>query len=309
MAIDIINNPPQIGESEFKELVKDLVENSISGDTSPFNEIKDMLTEELDNATDIDQNQKVGIFSDFLRDTFMDINKQSMQTAMELLKTNEDLVLKTYKTESDYNIALQQAKNMIAEETILITSIELKDRELALMNEKIAESQLKQKETRAMLKKQYGVLDTILYTTTDTNALYAIHTDNRWYKVLSDGVWDTDGNGNKIPMIVSGSTPISQTLINTDDPGAIDQQIIGYDKVNYKDLLKTYNENLAMLSNAQVAPPPWMIDITKLLTEMITDGKIDIRGRAVAPTGDDLVSDTNTTAHYSELGTAIGIDD
>ncbi len=310
MAIDIITNPPQIGESEFKELVKDLIENSISGDTSPFNEIREMLTEELDNATDLDASQKAGIYSDFLRDTFTDINKQSMQMAMELLKTNEDLNLKTYSIEAEYNLSKQKEDNMLVEQGILNKDLQVKDAEIALANEKVYESQMAQKETRAKLKKQYGVVDTVTYTTPDDGKTYAIHTDNRWYETNSDGTWVLDGNQDKIPMLVTGQTPIVQELQNTVNPGAIDKQIEGYDKVNYKDLLKTYNENLSMLSNAQVAPPPWMIDTTKLLTEMVTDGKINIDGKASAPTGEDsgeLVNDDATTVSYSSSGSEPGV--
>lgn len=308
MALDIKSNPPQISENEFKDLVKDLVENSISGDTSPFHEIKEMLEEELDKATDLDTNQRVGIYSDFLRDTFTDINKQSMQVAMELLKTNQELELKTYSIEAEFNLSAQKELNMETEGSVLLKSLDLKESEVALMNEKVLESQLKQKETRAMLKKQYGVIDSVVYNTPADGKLYSIHTDNRWYEVNTDGTWVLDGGGNKIPMMVSGGTPVSQTLLNTDDPGAIDQQIVGYDKVNYKDLLKTYNENLAMLSNAQVAPPPWMVDITKLLTEMITDGQINIVGTADAGNDTTLVNDNGTSVSYSTIPTTPGLD-
>ena len=310
MAVDIITSPPKINESEFKELVKDLIENSISGDTSPFHEIKEMLTDELDNSPDLDENQKVGIYSDFLRDTFTDINKQAMQVAMELLKTNEELDLKTYSVEAEYNLSKQKEANMVVEQAILSKDVQVKDAEIALANEKVYESQMAQKEIRAKLKKQYGVVDTVTYTTPDDGKTYAIHTDNRWYETNSDGTWVLDGNDDKIPMLVTGGTPIVQELQNTTSPGAIDKQIVGYDKVNYKDLLKTYNENLSMLSNAQVAPPPWMIDTTKLLTEMVTDGKINIIGEAQTPTaegGDDLVKDPNTTVSYSASGTEPGL--
>lgn len=306
--IDITSNPGKISQSEFNELVRDLMENSITGDVSPFNNIKDLLNDELDNSPDLDPSQKAGVMSDFLRDTFMDINKQSMSMALEILKTNEELSLKSYSVESDYNLGLGKIDNMAAENDILLKSLQLKEQETALMNEKVLESQLNQLETRAKLKKQYGVVDILTYTAADPTKSYAEFSDGRWYEADPvTGVFVTDGEGNKIPMLISGTSPITQELANTTEPGAIDKQIAGYDKVNYKDLIKTYNENIAMLSNAQVAPPGWMIDITKLLTEMVTDGQLDILGRSNLTLGTDSNPDT-TSVNYNANGTVPGLD-
>jgi len=303
--INITNNPSTIDDAKFKDLVKELMENSLSGDTSPFNNVKEILNLELEKSPDLDVNQKAGIISDFLRDTFMDLNKQAMTMALDILKTNEELKLKTYATESEYNLSLKKGENMVIENSILLKGLELKAEELAIAKEKVLQTKLEQVEIRAKLKKQYGVMDTVTYQAADGTATYAQFTDGRWYEADPvTGDWILDGNNNMIPMLISGNTPIVEQLMNTPEPGALDKQIAGYDKVNYKDLIKTYHENISMLANAQVPPPPWMINTTKLLTEMVTDGKINITGESISSStvlGSDTSADT-TTVQYSHLG-------
>jgi len=168
--INITNNPSTIDDAKFKDLVKELMENSLSGDTSPFNNVKEILNLELEKSPDLDVNQKAGIISDFLRDTFMDLNKQAMTMALDILKTNEELKLKTYATESEYNLSLKKGENMVIENSILLKGLELKAEELAIAKEKVLQTKLEQVEIRAKLKKQYGVMDTVTYQAADGTA-------------------------------------------------------------------------------------------------------------------------------------------
>jgi len=79
----------------------------------------------------------------------------------------------------------------------------------------------------------------------------------------------------------SGMT-LASTALGTDAAdGAIDKQTKGYDKVNYKDLIKTLNEHISLITNAGGIPPAWMLNTVKILIEMVGEGYLDISGRSM----------------------------
>ena len=67
MALTVIPTT-EINKLEFKELVIDLLEDFVHGDTAPFKNVKSILEDYLDGATDLDSTQKAGIFSDWLKE-------------------------------------------------------------------------------------------------------------------------------------------------------------------------------------------------------------------------------------------------
>lgn len=147
---------PEIDEGVFKELVKDLVSNTINGGDSPFSEVRSLLSDELANAVDLDANQKAGIYADFLKDAFAEVNKQSMNTALQILKTNEELKLQAYTTEANYNKTMQEFANLGLQETGLGLDNQIKEAQILESAEKVTNAKLTGLETLAKLHKQYG---------------------------------------------------------------------------------------------------------------------------------------------------------
>ena len=49
----------EVNKVEFKELVVDLLEDFVHGDASPFKDVKPVLEDYLDGATELDATQKV----------------------------------------------------------------------------------------------------------------------------------------------------------------------------------------------------------------------------------------------------------
>ena len=78
--------------------------------------------------------------------------------------------------------------------------------------------------------------------------------------------------------------------------GALDKQIVGYDKVNYKDTLKAINEMTALLMNASITPGDWMVDVQKLLIELIThnDSGIVDSGINIKNGADGSITDSSS---------------
>jgi len=68
---------------------------------------------------------------------------------------------------------------------------------------------------------------------------------------------------------------LGNTLANTTEPGAIDKQITGYDRVNQKDLVKTLNEVRTMYANAQAEEPCWINKSVVRLINKIEAGTVE----------------------------------
>ena len=156
----------KIDKIEFKELVLDLLEDFVHGDTSPFKDVKAVLDDYLDNANDLDATQKAGIFSDWLKASYSDINKQAMGTAMDLLKTNTDLELRRYAAEADYNFKIAQEAKMQADIEKAIRDTANTGKEGLILDQKLVNDKVSYMTEMAKLEKQYGYrnagLDSVL---------------------------------------------------------------------------------------------------------------------------------------------------
>lgn len=284
-------NTVKIDDGQFKELTKDLIENSVGGDNSPFMAMKDMLKEDLDKAVDLDATQKAGIYSSFLTSTFSDINKQAMSTALEILKTNASLSLDRYNVEATYNEKLQDTRNKAEQEKIYAKELMLKERELDLMEIKNVNEQVVGLKVKAELKKQYGVMESHEVSVGNGDDKYTpviVGGVTHWYKTNDvgdllanqeevDRVNTANGNEDAVLGVYTTTdytvaqrgtavtTSIGSTVTDTMEPGAIDKQIIGYDKLNQKDMIKTLNEMASMFANAQVCAPQWLPNAVKSL--------------------------------------------
>ena len=291
---------PEIRQLAYQTLVKDLVANSIDDDASPFYKVRRILKDELDADTTMDPAQKVGVLAGFLKDTYSEINKQAMSAALDLMKTNESLILEKYKVEAEYNKANQDWANGQEVGLGLAKDNTLKDKEYTLADEKILGQKLANYEIRAKLKKQWGVYETV--STTFGNG-----TDNitgvgmpdgtiRFYKANAKGemlasqetvdayntangtseVYGTLTTANVAEAgLVSGTSAQLNTDINkTVEPGAVDKQIVGYDRVNQKDMLKTFNEMYGMIENSQNTLPTWLTPAIQHLANKVEPGLI-----------------------------------
>lgn len=256
-SIDVIT-PEQISTTAFTELAQDILNDLVHGDASPFKDAKDLMLDYLSDATDLDESQKAGIFSDFLKDSYTQINQQAIGAAIDIRKANAQLTYERYKVEGDYNLAQANYQKLLADASLTAKQEAKIDKDILLADEQIKTQAAARMEGLAKLIKQYGF-----------------------------------GSANLDTGVLGAST----------NDGALDKQIIGYDKVNYKDTLKAINEMTALLINANTTPGPWMVDVQKMLIELITlvegEGMINIAGGATS------LTDTTTTTVAYQTGTGL----
>lgn len=276
---------PEIDIVKLREVATDLLDSLVHGDTSPFKDMKDVLEDYLETAPDLDATQKAGIFADTLKSMYKDINNQVLSTAVEVLKSNSAFELEKYKTQAAYNQAIatipktEEEVKLVAAQTLKVQ----KETEILGEDRIIKEAQLL--EMRAKLKKQYGVTEEVVLTLSDdANDKFKQFTDGIWYKVNTNGEFidildavtltpDVDGVAAEITNL-----SISSTLQNTAKPGALDKQIVGYDMVNLKDVLKTMDERTALMQNAKIPETPGEKLMRKELLEAITKATITLDG-------------------------------
>jgi len=248
-----------ISQVDFTEIADSILDRMVNQAGSAFETVMDKFETYLDQ-TGTDEVQKQAAYAQFMKDTYSDINKQALSSAMDLLKTNAQLSYEKWKIESEYNLTNTRAAKENEELTLVgLTATKMqKENELLELNKLSTNMQIL--EERAKLKKQYGVLEQINYTLGDGNSNYKQYTDGLWYKINDnnefvkengDATTTPDSNG-VVATITSMS--MSTDVIDTATDGAIDKQIKGYDLVNYKDVLKTLDERAALMQNAKVAP-------------------------------------------------------
>jgi len=344
---------PRINEYEFKTLVNELISNSVSGDNTPLKEMQASLKSQLDDLGDqLDAVQKAGIMAKFARDSYADINKQAMSTAMTLLADNEKFKLEAKQMEATYNKAKAEIDaSMISKQGVELDN-ETKRKELIAYDKKIEGLELANLKVMAELKKQMGVEARVGYKVGNGDGNYdqvkAEDGTLEWYKrTASIGYWmsrdavqawndrfvrtyisdsddtklsdaqvddlndwiskdamyqfkDSDGSlhnwntdntvgeandrigqwnayhsakeygksstldpasanawekGEKVPV---DEKVIVKEVINSKEPGAIDKQIEGFDKVHEKDVMKGLQELASMFVNARQAPADWI---------------------------------------------------
>lgn len=166
MAITVIPTI-EIDKIEFKELVVDLLDDFVHGDASPFKDVKSVLEDYLDGAQDLDATQKAGIFADWLKEAYSDINKQAMSTALDLLKTNSSFELERYAAQSGYNLQLAQEEKVRAEILILGKDDLLKEKEIDALEQEILNKKVAYMEAMGRVHKQYGYANAGLNATLD----------------------------------------------------------------------------------------------------------------------------------------------
>jgi len=270
----------QLDKNDIKRLSSELIEDLVSNESSPFGFIKQILDEKLSDVG-LDNKQKVAVITTFLKDAYTSITQQVLNAALKYAETNAQLKLETYKTEAEYNRALAEIKRLNEESLSIAKNNVLRDKEIKLANKKLEIEELNKTEVAARLKKQWGVQTAVQYSFNTGSDKYAPVLDantglTMFYKVndegkfvKSDGTTTTDPINEGVKLADSNMT-FTITHQNTAEPSAIDKQIEGYDKVNYKDIIRTLNELNSMMVNAQTDVPKWLPDTVKTLIAKTT---------------------------------------
>ena len=238
----------RISEAAYRETVSNILETLVHGAMSPFNDMMQKYEDYLDKATDLDVTQRQAAYADMLKSTYSEVSKQAMQYAMDLHKSNSELVIARYNAEASYNRALAEIALAEEQKALVASQVVGSDRENQLRIEKVAESKLTQAKTLAELKTQWGQNVTLGNSTTTTM---------------------TNPDGSVTATTSYGGT----TIADSAKEGVVQKQIRGYDVVNYKDVLKTLDERAALMQNAKVREEPWEVHLrAELLHKILVGG-------------------------------------
>jgi hypothetical protein len=238
-----------VNQEDYKDLVTGLLQSAVYGTNSPFNDMMDKFEQYLDRATDLDTTQKQAAYADMLKETYSQINSQSMQQAMDLLKGNEELQLQRWDVEAGYNKTLADIAVSTEQQALTAAQALGQVKDNLLKDEQITESRFNQAKAKVELEKQWGKLVDLGSTTVTT---------------VDDGLGT-----------VTTTTEYDNTVI-TDSPTAsvVDKQIRGYDIVNYKDVLKTLDERVALMQNAKVPETSEEKELRAELIKKILEGEV-----------------------------------
>jgi len=247
-----------IGKTEYKELVGELLASIVSDTNSPFMEVVDKYSDYLDTAVDLDQSQKAGAMANFLKDSYAQINNQAMSQAMELMTTNARLLYESYSVAAAYNKAKEDLKQAESNSQLAAKAVVAKDKEMALLDEKLVIDKLDAQIKRATLTKQYGVVPNIQVVKGLANGNY--YKEYQSVPYITNEAGDYIDNAGEVvtnpdyyvQAVFDTTVSENVTLVNTPDKGAIDKQIRGYDVINYKDVLKTMDQRTALMQNAKI---------------------------------------------------------
>ena len=89
-----------------------------------------------------------------------------------------------------------------------------------------------------------------------------------------------------------GATENNGTIsYETDGKSVVEKQIDGFDKSNYKELTKNFQQAIGLIYNSGEKVPDWYMDTLKKATELLTDKKIDFQQSTT-----DGVSTTNMSS-------------
>jgi hypothetical protein len=238
----------QISEAAYRETVSNILETLVHGAMSPFNDMMQKYEDYLDKATDLDVTQRQAAYADMLKSTYSEVSKQAMQYAMDLHKSNSELVIARFNAEASYNKALAEIALAEEQKALVASQAVGSERENQLRIERIAESKLTQAKVLAELKTQWGQDVTLGSSTTTT-------------------VTNPDGS-------VTATTSYGGTTIeDSGKDSVVQKQIRGYDVVNYKDVLKTLDERAALMQNAKVQEQPWEVHLRAELLHKILVGE------------------------------------
>ena len=247
----------QISQVDFIETADNILNSMVNQAGSAFETVMDKFETYLDQ-TSTDEIQKQAAYAQFMKDVYNDINKQALNSAMDILKSNAQLSYEKWKVQADYNATIVATAKLDEEKALVaLTATKMtKENEILEKQKTLTDAQIL--EQRAKLKKQYGVMETTTTTLGDGTSTYKQFTDGLWYKVNVDGDYVTAADEVTTTPNIDGvqatitSMSMTTDIVNTTTPGAIDKQIKGYDYVNYKDILKTMDERAALMQNAKV---------------------------------------------------------
>ena len=147
------------------------------------------------------------------------------------------------------------------------------------MDQKLKNDKLDSNVKRAQLAKQYGVVDgyeltfsgdgnyspwaqgdgTIIWLNTNAAGEYLANQEEVDAQNAADananavlGTATTDDKTKAQRATMSTSVTVGSSISNANKPGAIDKQIKGFDTINYKDVLTTMDQRVALMQNAKI---------------------------------------------------------
>lgn len=262
-----------INTNEFFDLSNGILDNLVNSETSPFVTVLDNFKQYLDVVPDdqLDSTQKVSAYADLLKSVYMQINEKAISAAIEILKFNSEVELQRVKTEMDVYNSEVTAQKIIEDTALTTASTNAKNKDIQLVEAQITAANLGALKLRAELVKQWGVQDVITYSF--GSAKYSPVTNNAtgstlYYRVTDNGSF-LKGQQYCVGAEVYGTTvtttpltngelfketgTMATSISNTTKPGIIDKQVLGYDLVTLKDILKTCDERAALLANAKIS--------------------------------------------------------
>ena len=200
-------------------LLKDLV----ADNNSQINLILDRYELFLDRAVELSDSDKQVAYANFIKDIYAQLTSLAVTTALDVEKTNKQLVLESKKVEAAYNetqariqLIREQTYKEIAETAAVDTKVAI-DKEVTVKKaqteidmacEQIEHLKKQELELKAKIQRQWG------------------------YTIGSDGSLNND----------------------TANTSIYHEQIKGFMVTHLKDLIKTFNDRAALMQNAKVPP-------------------------------------------------------
>ena len=153
----ITNKSYDIPTSSYTSLIDDILASVVRNETSSFNKIKNDIKELIRNEVDFDELQKQGVYSDFIRDTYLKVEQIVDKVALQIVTFNKELEMTTTRVEKEVNLGnlkvagLEKDKDKV-EQTKALMDVKKEALEVAIIQKKYEILMF-----RAMLEKKLGI--------------------------------------------------------------------------------------------------------------------------------------------------------
>lgn len=176
----------KISKEEYKALTTEILDSLITRSNSPFNEMLGKFKGYLDHATGLDSDQKQAAYADLLKNTYLRVSEQALQTTMDLLKSNQQLLLESHKVTADYNMTVANTDKALEDKELLAQQVIAKKIENDILRVNLRITELSEVKLRAELERQWGRGQGHEINITDTTKTYGVY---------QSAVYIMNGNG------------------------------------------------------------------------------------------------------------------